>query len=312
MWQTSSWLNHDFDIDFCIRKGTNLRKLQFLSVVVLLAALFALPVAAQSTVVTEDTVNSFMHWMFGQDATLQWKVVSIKPSTLKGLMQVTVLVSLPDGNKQQWVIQVGEDGKYAMSGDLMPFGADPFAADRAKLSGVNGIVVGPKDAPVTIVEFSDLQCPHCKKAHPVVEHLLKDEPNVRFVFQNFPLPMHNWAAKGANYADCVGRKNPDQLLAYLGAVFDDQENITEATADDKLKAAVTKAGGDAVATAACAALPETTTRVQKSLEFGATMDVTSTPTVFINGRRIQAIADAPYEVMKGIVDFNVKEMSAKK
>ncbi len=283
-----------------------------LTVAALVLSLAVLPSAfAQSTAVSEDTVNSFMHWMFGQDSTLEWKVQAIKPSVVKGLTEVSVLVSAPQG-KQQFVFQVNPDGNYAIVGDILPFGADPFAADRAKLAGFNGIAVGPKDAAVTVVEFSDLQCPHCKKAHPVLEKLIKDEPNVRFVFQNFPLPIHNWASKGANYADCVGRKTPDHFEAFLAAVFDDQENITEATSDEKLKAAVTKAGGDPAAISACAALPETTTHVQNSIEFGQLMNVNSTPTVFINGRRISALAEAPYDVIKGIVDFHVKEMAGKK
>lgn len=288
-----------------------MRRLTLLLAALLLCAAVSRPALAQSAPVTEETVNSFMHWMFGQDPTVEWKVASIKPSLMKGLTEVTVLVAVPQG-KQQFVFQVGADGAYAMVGELLPFGSDPFAADRARLANFNGIAIGPKDAAVTIVEFSDLQCPHCKKAHPVIEKLLKDEPGVRFVFQNFPLPMHNWAAKGAAYADCLGRKAPDQLLNFLGAVFEDQENITEATADDKLKAAVTKVGGDPATISACAALPETTTRVQKSVEFGQTLGVSSTPTVFINGRRISAIADAPYDTMRALIEFHIKEMSSKK
>jgi hypothetical protein len=62
---------------------------------------------------------------------------------------------------------------------------------------------------VTIVEFGDLQCPACKAAQPTIEALVAAEPQARFVFQNFPLEMHNWAAKGAAYADCVGRASND-------------------------------------------------------------------------------------------------------
>ena len=90
-------------------------------------------------------------------------------------------------------------------GDIIPFGAKPFDPVKKELEkGITGPSRGPKDAPVTIVEFGDLQCPACKAAQPAIEALIAAEPSARFVFQNFPLEMHNWAAKGAAYADCVG------------------------------------------------------------------------------------------------------------
>ena len=99
---------------------------------------------------------------------------------------------------------VTADGEHAVIGDIIPFGAKPFEPAKRRLEkGVTGPARGPKDAPVTIVEFGDLQCPACKAAQPAIEALMAAEPNARFVFQNFPLEMHNWAAKGAAYADCV-------------------------------------------------------------------------------------------------------------
>ena len=288
------------------------RTLKIFAVMFTLTTAFAFAQTAPSTVnlPSEDTVNSFFHWMFGQEAAMQWKIEAIKPSNVKGLAEVDALLTVPQG-KQQMVLYVSQDGTQAIVGDVIPFGPDPFAADRDKLKAFTGTAIGPTDSPITIVEFSDLQCPHCKVAHPIIEKLRADEPNVRFVFQNFPLPMHNWAAKAANYADCVGQKTPDLMMKFVGAVFEDQENITEATADDKLNAAATKAGADPAATAACALLPATTTRVQKSIEFGKTLDVTGTPTLFINGRRIANVSGAPYEVLKSIVDFHVKETQDK-
>ncbi len=73
-------------------------------------------------------------------------------------------------------------------------------------------------APVTVVEFSDLQCPHCKEAQPNLDRLAAEDKNARIVFQNFPLPMHDWAMKAASYADCVARSSPDAFWKFVESI----------------------------------------------------------------------------------------------
>ena len=187
----------------------------------------------------------------------------------------------------------------------MPFGAHPFAADEKELErGINGPSRGPADAPVTVVDFSDLQCPHCKDAHPTLEKLVAENKNVRLVFQSFPLPMHDWAAKAAAYADCVSRSSNDAFWKFISSVFAAQSDITAANADEKLTALADSAGVKGADIAACAAKPETTSRVEKSVALGKALNVNSTPTIFVNGRRLPSV---PYEVLVKLVDFAAKE-----
>jgi protein-disulfide isomerase len=175
------------------------------------------------------------------------------------------------------------------------------------LKGINGPSKGPAKAPVTIVEFSDLQCPHCKDAQPVIEKLLAAEPNARFVFQNYPLPMHNWAAKGAAYADCVGRASSDAFWKFIQGTFDEQPNITESNADEKLTAIADTTGVKGADIAACAAKPDTRARIQKSVALGEEVGVTGTPAVYINGRKIGNVVGIPEDVLKGLVEFAAKQ-----
>src|ERR1700723_2822624 len=150
-------------------------------------------------------VDSFMQQTFGYEPNVTWKVSSIKPAPVPGLAQVDVVLATPQG-QQSSRFYVTADGEHAVIGDIIPFGAKPFEPARKTLEkGITGPSRGPKNAPVTIVEFGDLQCPACKGAQPAIESLIASEPNARFVFQNFPLEMHNWAAKGAAYADCVAQ-----------------------------------------------------------------------------------------------------------
>jgi protein-disulfide isomerase len=250
---------------------------------------------------TEDTVNSFLYQMFGYEPTITWKVTEIRPSEATGLTEVTVVVTSPQGSNANKLF-VTADGKHAISGDILPFGAKPFEDARAKLEkGVNGAAKGPAKAPVTIVEFSDMQCPHCKQAEPNIEQLLAQEPDVHFVFQNFPLPLHNWAEKAADYVDCVGRASNDAVWKFIKKTFEEQSNITEANADEKLKAIATDSGVKADEIAACAAKPDTKARVAASVELGKSAGVTGTPTLFINGRAING--GAQVDVLKKIVEF---------
>lgn len=253
---------------------------------------------------SEETVNAFLHQWFGYDGSLTWKIVSIKPSEIEGLSEINAVLSGAQG-QQQLKLYVTPDGKHAVNGEIMPFGAHPFAADQKELErGINGPSRGPADAPVTVVDFSDLQCPHCKDAHPVLEKLAAENKNVRLVFQNFPLPMHDWAAKAAAYADCVSRSSNDAFWKFISSVFAAQSDITAANADEKLTALADSAGVKGADIAACAAKPETTSRVEKSVALGKALDVNSTPTIFVNGRKLPAV---PYEVLVKLVDFAAKE-----
>ncbi len=94
---------------------------------------------------SEATVNEFLKHMFGWNQNLAWHVVSIKPSEAPAISEVTVVFNTPEGQAVQR-IYVTPDEHYAFSGDLVPFGADPFAQARADLKNATGPERGPKDA----------------------------------------------------------------------------------------------------------------------------------------------------------------------
>ena len=257
---------------------------------------------ATSNLPSEEDVNAFLHETFGYDAQLTWKIVGIKPSQAEGLAEVMVQISGPQGQGEQ-KFYVTEDGKHAVVGDVIPFGAHPFEQTRALLEKkVTGPARGPASAPVTVVEFSDLQCPHCKESAPTIEKLLTENPNIHFVFQSFPLPMHNWAMKGAEYADCVARSSNDAFWRYISSVYAGQADITAENADQKLTELADSSGVNGKDVAACAAKPETQSRVEASVALGKSVDVNATPTLFINGRPV-GVNGNNYDVLKQIVDF---------
>ena len=256
---------------------------------------------------SEATVDSFLHEQFGYQADMTWKIVSIKPSPLGSLAEVTVVLANGQG-QQSTRFYVAPDGQHALVGDVIPFGAKPFDPAKRELEkGITGPSRGPKDAAVTIVEFGDLQCPACKAAQPTIEALVAAEPQARFVFQNFPLEMHNWAAKGAAYADCVGQASNDAFWKFVSKTYETQSDITAENADDKLTALADGAGVKGSDIAACAAKPETKTRVDTSIALGKKVDVSGTPTLYINGRKVGSFDARLSDVYKNLVEFAAKE-----
>jgi protein-disulfide isomerase len=262
--------------------------------------------SGSSSLPSEATVDSFLKKMFGWNQELSWKVAEIKQSEAAGITEATVVFSTPKG-QQVTRIYVTPDQKFAFTGDLVPFGADPFAEAREDLKDVKGPVHGSADAPVTIVEFGDLECPACKAAQSNVEQLLKEEPKVKLIFENFPLTQHPWAMLGAKYVDCLGRAGGDTVWKFISTVYTNQEQVTQQNAEEKLKGYVKDSGGDPDKVAACAATPETEKRVKESMDLGQKLDVSSTPTFFINGRRVVGFNNpsVPYDAVKSMVDFEL-------
>jgi protein-disulfide isomerase len=265
----------------------------------------AKPAAPAAVLPSEETVDAFMKQWLGYDPTLTWKVADIRPSKAAGLAEVTVVISNPQGT-QASTLYVAPDGTHALIGEILPFGARPFDPTNEILKkGISGPSKGPADAPVLLVEFSDFECPHCKRAVPVLNQVLEAEPNVRFVSQNFPLPTHDWAAKAAAYADCVGRASNDAFWKFSESVFNAQTEITAANAEEKLTGLAEQSGVKGAEIAACAAKPETVTRVERSVALGKSIDVTATPTLFINGRKV-VVGEVPVEVLKQLVEYAAK------
>lgn len=245
-----------------------------------------------------------MQHTFGWNPELKWQVAGIGPSEAAGITEVNLNVNTPQG-QQALVLFVTPDRRFAISGDMVPFGADPYASVRTLLSQrVNGPAKGPKDAPLTIVEFSDLQCPHCKAAQPVIDKLLGENPNARFVFQHFPIAsLHDWAMKAASYSVCVEEQNPQAFWKFAQSVYDAQETINAGNADAKLTELATAAGVNGQTAATCSASPQTKARVDQSIELGKQVGVTGTPTLFLNGRKIQNVSGTPYEVLTAIAKY---------
>lgn len=187
----------------------------------------------------------------------------------------------------------------------MPFGAHPFAAIRELLKAkANGAYVGPASKDFELVEFADLQCPHCRDAQPTMKKIEHDFPKAHVVFQLFPLvDIHPSAFKAAAYGICAQQVSNEAFFKFADGVFDTQDGLSPATDDTILKAAATRAGLDADKIASCAATQATKDAVNADIKLGQEAGVDQTPLLSVNGRMIPLTSPMPYEEIKKIIQY---------
>lgn len=261
----------------------------------------AIAATAGTKLPTPAEIDTALKRNFGYDPAITWKILHISASGAPGVADVFLLLN----NKDYLHFYVLPSVQKAIQGEMLAFGPHPFREERKKLQAANGPARGARNPVISIVEFSDLECPYCKAAHPTVDRLAGDFPQVRFVFQNFPLPIHPWAMTAALYADCASRENPAAFWKFVDSTFENQGSIAAAVADDKLKELAAGAGLDAAKVSACAALPSTSDRVKKSIALGQSVGVQGTPTVFINGRKLPGLGGLDYDKLKNLVQFEI-------
>jgi len=167
----------------------------------------------------------------------------------------------------------------------------------------DAIAKGPADAPITLVEFADFQCPYCRRAHPVVSRVLmeyKDE--IRYVFRDYPLGFHKRAVPASVAAYCANEQ--DKYWDY----YESLKVMVGDLSDTDLRKRATDMGLNMEDFGACMASGRYEPQVNAGFEDGQALGVTGTPTFFINGRML--IGAQPYEAFKTILDDELARHSA--
>ena len=259
---------------------------------------------------TRETVDSFLHAVWGVNENQEWRIAGIQPASVPGFTKVEVYV----GDKRQptriasYSFLITPDGKHAVQGDLAPFGAKPFEDTRMTLEQrADGPARGAASKDLELVEFSDLQCPNCKAAQATIDNLAQDFPQAHIVFQNLPLTsIHPFAMQAAEVGNCVRQAKGDPaFFVYAKKVYDTQADLTTEKADATLRAAVTAAGADPAAVMTCSTQPTTRVAVEASMRLASDLGISATPTLVVNGR-IVPLGQVPYAALKNVVVYQGK------
>ncbi len=140
---------------------------------------------------------------------------------------------------------------------------------------------GKTNAAVTVIEFSDFQCPFCSRAADTITELKKKYGSkVRFAFKHFPLPMHNNAKPASEASMCVNEQSTDKFWKYHDKLFKNQDKLDSASLEKYAK----EIGADLKKYTDCMSAKKYKTAVEKDLEYGEKIGVRSTPTFFVNGQ----------------------------
>ncbi len=161
-------------------------------------------------------------------------------------------------------------------------GEEPEQVDVKGLVTDADPFIGPEDAPVTIVEFSDYQCPFCRRYYEQTFSQLteKYKGQIRYVFKDFPLPMHPQAPKASEAAHCAGDQG--KYWEMHGTLFRNQGSLGE----EALKKYGQQIGLDTAKYEKCLSSAKYASLVDENMKVARKVGVNGTPTFFINGERL--------------------------
>lgn len=203
------------------------------------------------------------------------------------------------------------DGKHLFLSEIYDLGVDLQKQALHILTTRDSPAQGPANAPVTIVEFADLECPMCAKLHDFIENQLLPRygNKVRVVFKEFPLVgVHDWALTAAIGCQCAYELNPTSYVGLRTAIFRSQPAINITNVRDMILNYGEQAGVDRVKLAACLDSKASLPRVNADREEGKRVHVDRTPTAFVNGKMIVGLPSP--EAYFQAVDEALKEKPA--
>lgn len=183
----------------------------------------------------------------------------------------------------------------------------PTQYAQVKAVAANDHIRGNKNAKVTMIEYSDFECPFCKRFTPTIDQALKDFPNdVRLVYRHFPLKsIHPSAQKAAEASECAAKLGGDTAFWKM------HDKLIAATtlSVDVMKGFAKDSGVDQAKFNACLDSGETAGRVDTDLNEGSSFGVEGTPATFINGQL--ASGAIPYDGAGGLKELLQKAGAAK-
>lgn len=229
-------------------------------------------------------------------------VQDVKDSAnIKGAKEgVLVLGEGPAAKKTGFV--ASSDLKWVSFAAPEDITVDPAKAVMAKMDLKGAPFKGGANAKITVVEYSDFQCPFCKKGYDTIEKevLTTYGDKVKFYFRHYPLPFHPWAEPGAIAAECAQEQKPDAYWKLYTGYFEHQGEVNPQNVKDKGVEYLKDAGIDMAKWNDCYDNKKTLAKVKAQMAEGAGLGVTGTPAFFINGRML--VGAQPIDKFKAVID----------
>jgi len=240
------------------------------------------------------------------------KVGPTHPSDISGYDALT-LTLVGRGKEQKVDFLLSKDGKTLARMTRIDLTHDIYAERMGKINTQGRPVRGNPDAKVTIVNYDDYECPFCSRMHSTLTQDILPQygDKVKIVYKDYPLPMHPWATHAANDANCLAKENAAAFWQFADYVHANQHDITGGKDLNKSFAELDritldlgkKNGADATRLQACIKnQPDDV--LKSSMQEAESLGVQATPTVFINGERLEGAVDA--SDVKAVINQQLK------
>lgn len=272
----------------------------------------ASPAESAAPKLNKQTFEAYVRYAEGFPAVVQIAVDDPTPSPFKGYYRV--LVHLSSGaQKLDRLYYVSADGQQFIAGNIWDVNRSPFV-DTLQHLPTNGPSFGPANAKITIVVFSDFECPYCRElAKTLRDNIPQKYPNdVRVIFEDFPIDaIHKWARSAAEAAHCIAAEKPEAFWAFHDWIFEHQQEVDSANLTAKVTAFAQQQSLDATKISGCMANHATAAQVNASQKAGQELQISRTPTLFINGRMVPGAV--PWEQLDTVIKMELnrpKELAA--
>jgi protein-disulfide isomerase len=265
------------------------------------------PPAPQSPL--QKNIESYLRRAFALGPDVQITVPAPTEIGNSGILETNIDVKTDQGSDKV-KMYVTKDGRYLLRGELADLSKDPLAENTAKLDLSKSPVLGDPKATVTIVEFADFECPVCRNLHDALRGILPNYPQVKLIFKDFPLDaLHPWARTASLAGRCTYQQNPAAFWKFYDFIYDKQDLISAANVYDKVLDFAGQATLNQDTFKACMAAPQATAEVDASIANGNLLEVRSTPTLFVNGRRI--VGADPHAIQQ-YIDYELAQQKSPK
>jgi protein-disulfide isomerase len=276
----------------------------------LLVCALLLPVAraadTKKSALDKATLEAYVRHLSVWGPQIKVEIGDPKPSPLPGMLEVNVHASAGNASQDQ-VFYVSKDGQKMMLGVVYDVKENPFKPDLDKLKTDLQPSFGTPGASVVLVLFSDFQCPFCKEEAKVLRtNLVSTYPKqVRLYFKDMPLDqIHPWAKPAAIAGRCVFKQNPTAFWDYHDWIYEHQGDITKENLREKVLEFAKGKEIDALQLGRCMDTRATEAEVNKSVKEAQEVHVMSTPTLFVNGRRLPS--QVAWPDLRMIIDTEIE------
>jgi protein-disulfide isomerase len=279
----------------------------FMAAALLLALAGIAQSPAKKSALDKATLEAYIRHLFMMDPSYGVRISDPNPSGVPGFVEVSAHVT-KGPQSQDIKFLISKDGSKILQANVYDVNNNPYKPDLDKLKTTGAPNFGTPGAPVVLVEFSDFECPYCKaEAQDLRKNLLTAFPTqVRLYFKTFPLEsLHPWAKAAAIASRCVYKQNADAFWAYHDWVFEHQADITPENLKEKVLGwAKDVKDVDSLQLGQCMDSKATEAEVKQDQAEGQALEINGTPTLFVNGRRIDRTIDWPN--LKQIIDFEIE------